>query len=196
MFVAQLRRALLAVLCSVPAIAVSACIAPQYPLGADNDQLSVGRLRSVWPVEVVVPPVKNVSGEDDLPLERFRSELRRGLVHRRYTPLAQGFVDRSITEASYRPGSLGEQAVLEVTITGWNTSRWRSHAALTVDLDIVMLDATDPDPSKALWGGHATRNVDLSRERNSYLSEAALLDRAVEVAVEGVLASLPRREGE
>lgn len=87
--------------------------------------------------------------------------------------------------------------MLEVTIAGWNASRWRSHAALTVNLDIVMLDATDPDPVEGAVGRSRDAQRRLpQRERNSYLSEAALLDRAVEVAVEACSASLPRREGE
>jgi hypothetical protein len=196
MSVAQLRHWILSAAVLAPLCALPSCLAPQFELGADNENLNVGRLRSVWPVEVVVPPIKNTSGVSDVPVDELRRQFRRGLVQRFYTPLAQEFVDgsASATEASYGAGSLGEQAVLDVTVTGWNTTRWRSHATLTVDVDILLLDATDPDPAKALWGGHATRVVDLSRERNSFIDEAKLMQRAVEVTVDGIMTSLPQRE--
>ena len=65
-----------------------------------------------------------------------------------------------------------------------------------VDLDVYLLDAGEPETSKALWGGHATRTVDLSTQRSSFISEGAMLQRAVELAVEEPLASLPAREAE
>ncbi len=196
MFAAQSRRALALSLAALLSGSFVGCIAPQYQVGIGNENLSVGRLSTVRPVEVVVPPIRDATGDGTLPLAELRAAFQRGLVQRRYTPLALAFVDNNIgvAEASYRPGALGEQAVLDVTVTGWDLSRWRSHATLTVDIDIWMLDATDPDLAKALWGGHVTREVDLSRERSNYLSDEELTRRALAVAVEGILASLPPRD--
>ena len=61
---------------------------------------------------------------------------------------------------------------------------------------MYLLDAAEPETSKALWGGHATRSVDLSAQRASFISDGAMLQRAVEVAVEETLASLPARDAE
>jgi hypothetical protein len=175
---------------------LSGCIGPMYPLGADNEGLVVGRLNTVKPLEIAVPSVINKTGNSYLPLKSLRAEFQRGLVHRRYSPLALEYVDRGAgaTEASYSAGSSGEQAVLQVTLTGWDTSRWRSHAVLVVDAEVYLLDATNPDPSQALWGGPVKRTVDLALQRNTFINDQAMLQRAVEETVEGILASLPARE--
>lgn len=194
---AQPRRRLLFSLAFVAAFA-AACAAPPRQRGIDNEGLVVGRLKTVNPLEVVVPPIENHTGKAGLPLGALRTEFQEGLVALRYSPLALDFVDRTAraSEASYRPGTLGEQATLRVVLTGWDTSRWASHASLVVDADVYMLDAAEPDTAKALWGGHATRSIDLSAQRTTFISEAAMLQRAVELAVDGILASLPARDPE
>jgi hypothetical protein len=191
------RRPVLA-LAALATLFAASCAAPLKPRGLGNDGLVVGRLKSVNPLEVAVPKVENASGQRNVPLEALRAEFQKGLVRLRYSPLALEYVDRNVqvTEASYAPGTLGEQASLKVVVTGWDTSRWNSHANLVVDLDVYLLDAAEPETSKALWGGHATRTVDLSGQRASFISEGAMLQRAVELAVEETLASLPARDAE
>jgi hypothetical protein len=182
----------------VLAAAFASCSTSFRPRGAANDALVTSRLREVRPIEIAVPPVENHTGAEDLPLDALRQEFQRGLVKRRYTPLALTYVDKnaSATEASYRPGALGEQASLRVVLTGWDTSRWRSHSRLVVDADVYLLDAAQPEIAKALWGGHATRTIDLSLQRGNFINDAAMLQRAVELFVDEVLGSLPPRDAE
>jgi hypothetical protein len=183
---------------AVLAVLVSACAAPIRPRGIDTEGLVVGRLKSVNPLEVVVPRIENKTGKPDLPLSVMRDDFQKGLIALRYSPLSLDFVDRnvSLAEASYSPGALGEQATLKVVLTNWDNSRWSSHATLVVDADVYLLDAKDPDPAHALWGGHTTRTVDLSRQRQQFISDEAMLRRAVELTVDGILVALPSRDPE
>lgn len=199
----SLRRRWLAVLplalcCAVAGSAVSGCASSHKVRGADNEGLSTGRLATVNPLEVVVPPIENQSGRDGLPLDALRTRFHSGLVKLRYTPLALDYVDRnaSAVEASYRPGALGEQASLRVVLTGWDDSLWKSRSRLVVDADVYLLDAREPELSRALWGGHVTRTIDLSRQAAALPTAGAMLDRAVAEFVDGVLASLPARNPE
>ena len=198
MHFASTRNLVSVALVSVLAFASSSCNATHVPRGADNEGLVTGRLLSVNPLEVVVLPIENHTGDASVPCAAIREEFQKGLVQLRYSPLALSFVDRSsgVVEASYKPGALGEHAVLRVVLTGWDDSRWKSHAHLVVDADVYMLDAANPDPSMALWGGHAVRTADLELQRNSVAGDGALLQRAVEEVVNGILGSLPARNPE
>ena len=195
---ASKRNALSIAFLAVVAFAQSSCNSTHVPRGADNEGLVTGRLLSVNPLEVVVLPIENHTGDASVPCAAMREQFQQGLVQLRYSPLALSFVDRSsgVVEASYKPGALGEHAVLRVVLTGWDDSRWKSHAHLVVDADIYMLDAANPDPSMALWGGHAVRTVDLELQRNSVAGDEALRQRAVEEVVSGILGSLPARNPE
>lgn len=193
----SLRRSSFLSLAVVAAL-LSSCNTPIRPRGIDTEGLVVGRLKSVNPLEVVVPRIENKTGKSDLPLAEMREEFQKGLVALRYSPISLDYVDRNVnvTEASYAPGALGEQATLKVVLTNWDSARWSSHATLTVDADVYLLDANDPDPSHALWGGHTTRTVDLSRQRQQFISDEAMLRRAVELTVDGILVALPSRDPE
>jgi hypothetical protein len=192
------RRVPFAALALAAILAGASCSSTRPPRGASNDGLVTRRLDQVRPVEIVVPPVENHTGNPRVPVEAMRAEFQRGLVQRRYSPLALAYVDEhgTPTEASYRPGSLGEQAVLRVVLTGWDTARWASHSILVIDADVALLDASSPELSESLWGGHTTRTIDLSLQRGSFINEEAMLERAVELFADEVLAALPSRSAE
>jgi hypothetical protein len=177
---------------------LASCSTPHAPRGASNDGLKTSRLNEVRPVEIVVPPIQNHTGNARVPVAAMRSEFQKGLVQRRYSPLSLAYVDKQAKpmEASYRPGTLGEQAVLRVVLTGWDTSRWTSHSRLVIDADVALLDAQAPDLSKSLWGGHATKTIDLALQRDSFINEDAMLERAVQMFADEVLATLPARSAE
>lgn len=165
------------------------------PKGADNPDLHVGRLKQVNPLEIAVLPVTNNTGKDDLPLERMREDFYKGLVRRYYTPLALSFVDqKTAVEASYTPGELQENAVLQVFLTSWDDSRWTANGEVTIEGDVFLLDVSNPTTSQALWGGRFSRRVSMSLDRASSPTDADLKNRAVDRFVEDVLASLPVRD--
>jgi hypothetical protein len=172
----------------------SACTSTHNQLGFDNDALVTQRLAAVNPADVVVLPIENQTGREDLPLDEIRAEFQSGLIKRLYSPLALDYVDRAAVEASYRPGTLGEQGVLQVVITGWDDSMWRSHSRLIVDADVYMLDAAAPERSSALWGGHAKRRIELTNQRVPGANPNSLMPDALRELAAGILVSLPARD--
>lgn len=178
-------------------ISSSACQSTAVlPPGADNPGLTSGNLRSTNPLDVAVLNVENTTGREDLPTLELRKLMHQGLVERHYSPLGLEYVDRKTTEASYRPGASNENAILQVVITGWNDINWRTHATLTIDADIWLMDSERPTTSQALWGGHVSRNLDMSRERTVLATEKALMTATLEQFTSSVLASLPARNPE
>lgn len=184
--------------CASSSVSLTSCAASHKVRGADNEGLSTGRLAAVNPLEIVVPRIENQSSVAGIPLDELRARFHAGLVTLRYTPLALEYVDRhgAAIEAGYRPGELGEQATLRVVLTGWDDSLWKSRSRLVVDADVYLLDAREPELTRALWGGHVTRTIDLSRQVAATPTAAAMMDRAVNEFVDGVLASLPPRNPE
>ena len=187
-------RVLLASLAAL--LPLSGCASIQPPREASVEGLGVGRLKQVNPLDVVVLPIENHSGRSGLPLDTMRREFQEGLVKLRYSPLALDYVDRQVVEATYNPGDLREQAVLQVFVTGWDDRLWATHTKLTIDAEVFLLDARNPEAGQALWGGRVSRKLDLGRERGAIASEERLLARAVEDFVQDVLSTLPARNPE
>lgn len=197
-FSSRLVATLILLGCAALPVALTGCAASHKVRGADNEGLSTGRLGVVNPLEIVVPRIENQSSVAGIPLDELRAKFHAGLIKLRYTPLALDYVDRNAAavEAGYRPGELGEQATLRVVLTGWDDSLWKSRSRLVVDADIYLLDAREPELTRALWGGHVTRTIDLSRQVAAAPTAGAMMERAVTEFVDGVLASLPPRNPE
>lgn len=178
----------------------SACSSVRIaPKGADNENLHTGRLQHVNPLEIAVLRVQNSTGVESLPLEHLRSALASQLVEQRYSPLSLSFVDSKLadtTEASYTPGELQENAVLQTFLTKWDESRWRSHSEVTVAGEIYLLDVASPDVSRSLWGGRFERAVSVADLRAAIPTDTELRERLVERLADEVLASLPARNPE
>ena len=192
-------RTLLLVLAT--AVLPTACrMSPEPPWGHDNDSLVIGRLAQVNPRDIVVMPVTNLTGNSKVPLEGLRSAFQSGLVARRYSPLALDFVDSQTLEASYEEdasyeiGSLQEQGVLQVAITGWDDSNWLNRSRLEISADVHLLDAGIWGNGEALWGGPVTRVIDLDLDPTSLVNAGKRLQRAVDLFAAQVLASLPARD--
>ena len=168
----------------------------KLPQGADVEGLTPrgDRLATVNPMDVVVLPIENPNELADLPLEQLRADFHELLVTRRYSPLGLEYTDRRVVDAFYTPGDLQEQAVLKVVITGWDTSAWAARSRLLVEADVWLLDARDPRPEAALWGGHVSRRISMAGEAGATTGPKGLYQRAVRRFVEDVLASLPARD--
>jgi hypothetical protein len=190
------RPSLFLAACALALSFAPACNAPVKQHGFDNEGLVTGRLAAVNPLDVVVLKPENHTGRNDVPLDLLRRELQSELVTLRYSPLALDYVDKSAIPASYRPGALGEQGVLQTFITGWDDSHWRSNGRLVIDADIYLLDSADPATERALWGGHVTRTLEMAAARESTATQEALLHQAVARFVGETLASLPPRNPE
>lgn len=178
-------------------VASSACKSSAVlPPGADNPGLTAGDLRSSNPLDVAVLGIENKTGREGLPTSELRELIHAGLVERHYSPLALAYVDRKTTEASYRPGSSNENAVLKFVLTRWDDALWRTHSTLTIEGEIWLLDAANPSTAQALWGGKVERRMDMARERQVLATESALMTRTLSDFTTAVLASLPARRPE
>jgi hypothetical protein len=177
--------------------ALTGCDSPRTaPRGADNLELHTGKLKQANPLEIAVLPVQNNTGAENVPLDALRRSFHHGLVRQRYTPLALEYVDSKIVEASYTPGEANENAILQVFVTRWDDSRWKSSAELRIDGEVYLLGVGSSDPSKALWGGKFSRSVSVLARRQVVASDGELMSEALQQFADDVLASLPARNPE
>jgi hypothetical protein len=173
----------------------SGCSGPQTTRGISTISSGGALLEEKSPLEVVVAPVINASGNADVPAAHLRNAFQQGLVQRRYSPLALEFVDKKVghaSQASYRPGSLDEEAVFQIAIEHWDSSLWEIHSALMVKMQVRMLDARDPT-APALWTARVDRRFDFTRDRERFTTEDAALRHASEEIAAEMLAALPTR---
>jgi hypothetical protein len=160
--------------------------------GQAVETASTAKLDQKRPVDIVVAPVENGTGHKDVPLAAMREAFEKGLVRRRYSPLATEYVDRRVVDATYTPGSLQEEAVLQITIETWDTSLLETRGALVVKARARMLDAKDPANGQ-LWSGAIDHRFDLQANREHFSTRTAMLQHACEKVAEEVLAALPAR---
>ena len=171
---------------------LAACNELPHRRGEKVETASNAKLEQQKPVDVVVAPVENVTKSKDVPLAAMREAFEKGLVRRRYSPLATEYVDRRVVDASYTPGTLKEEAVLQITIETWDTSLLESRGALIVKARARLLDAKDPTNGQ-LWSGSVDQRFDLNVNRENYSTRTAMLQHACERIADEVLAALPAR---
>jgi len=174
------------------AAVLAACSELPRRRGQAVESTSTPKLDQQKPVDVVVAPVENETGRKDVPLAAMREAFEKGLVRRRYSPLATEYVDRRVVDASYTPGSLHEEAVLQVTIETWDVSLLETRGALIVKAHARLLDAKDPTNGQ-LWSGAIDHRFDLDATREHYSTKAAMLQQACERIADEILAALPAR---
>ncbi len=180
-------------------IPVAACIAlaacssiPKRP-GSSVETLSPSNVAARSPVDVVIAPIANPSGKASVPSEMLRESFHDGLVKRRYSPLALTYVDRKVVDASYKPGTLQEEAVLQVTVERWDDSLWDSHRAVTLRIAARLIDAANPSGGD-LWAGRLERRFDVDKGGESTLGADGLMRKACESIAAELLAALPARD--
>ena len=183
------RTSLLALTC---AAALAACNELPRRRGESVQTVSSGKLEKRNPIDLVVAPIENAKGNKSVPLASLREAFQKGLVRRRYSPLALEYVDRKVVDAAYTPGSLKEEAVLQVTVESWDTSLLDTRGALIVKAHARLVDAENPTNGQ-LWGGFIDHRFDLEGVREQFSTQAALLEYACGQIAEEVLAALPAR---
>jgi len=126
-----------------------------------------------------------------LPTSNLRAALQTGLVQRRYSPLNLDLVDTKVVNAAYRPGSLDEQAVLQLTVERWDTSLWTVRQSITATLDARFLSPT----GTVLWSGRLEdTRFDFADVKDQFTTETALIRHACNKVTTELLAALPPRE--
>ncbi len=158
-----------------------------------------GGLAAVNPNDVVVAPIEFAEEGLQAPEQLLRQAAVGSLIARRYAPLSLGFVDASIPDAlaggvlkaSYRPGSLGEDAVLRIIVHGWDTSLWDLRKALMVDLEFIMEDPGNG--GQELWHARLKQRFDFEKQARTAATESALLSAATRVVTDEICSQLPPR---
>lgn len=165
--------------------------------GSSVEASSAGRLEAASPIDIVVAPIENASASKRVPMAELRDAFEGALVQRRYTPLATEYVDTQVVDATYRPGALREDAVLQVAVESWDETLWATHGVITARLRAALVDARGAQASggtQALWSGKVERRFELGKDRDSFTSEAPRRRLISEVIAEELLAALPARQ--
>jgi hypothetical protein len=160
---------------------------PKPPADGEVRTSGSALLEARSPMEVVVAPIQ---GGAMVPGEDLRHGFQQALIARRYSPLALRQVDKKIVDASYKPGSLAEQAVFETKIARFDTSLFDTNGAITVSMTMRMVDSAD---GTVLWTGSVERRFDCSSHKDQYATSAARLRAACEYITGEVLEALPAR---
>jgi hypothetical protein len=168
----------------------TACKTTPTPVGIGTRSEGAVKIMERAPIDIAVLPVVNNAGKN-VPVKLVRGSFQQGLVERHYSPLALDYVDRNITEASYKPGASQEQAVCTIEITRWDTSLWETHNALQIDLVVRIVDAVS---GSELWKGTVNKRFDLGPEIDNLPTETQRMQRASDILAAEVLQKLPVRQ--
>ena len=182
----------LSLLALATSAALSSCNDLPRRRGEAVQTVSSGKLEKKNPIDVVVPPIENATAEQDVPLAMLRGAFQKGLLRRRYSPLALDYIDGKVVDAAYTPGSLKEEAVLQVTVETWDTSLLETRGVLNVKAHAKLIDAENPGNGQ-LWGGFIDHRFELEDQRERFSSREALLEYACGQIADEVLAALPAR---
>ncbi len=152
------------------------------------------------PSDVVVAPVQVAVDGLLVPTEDLRRSIVRGLIKRRYAPLSLEFVDEAgrigaegVAEASYRPGTLNEEVVCQLIVHDWNSGLWETRRAFEVDLELRMIDASNP-MGAPLWVGRLPGRFNYGDQETAFATEGAHFRGALDQLVAELLAVMPARE--
>lgn len=95
--------------------------------------------------------------------------------------------------ASYAPGDLGEDAVLQITITRWDDRNWAVRRRVGVGIEAKMIDPADPF-GPPLWAGRLDRDFEPGTSVGGTLIAAKAQDIIAEEIFRELLVRMPARE--
>ncbi len=176
------------------ALAGMACQQLPRQVGKEVQVLEVGALAERNPADVAVLPIEIAARGVGVDGVRMRRAFQRGLVKRRYSPLAIDFIDSRTVNASYVYGTLGEEAVCQIVVHGWDDTLWETHRVIDLDVALRMVDPARPD-GPSLWAGRLAARIDVNRHAN-VMGEMALRDEVLEELASELLAAMPARRTE
>lgn len=179
------------------ALALGAVGCQELPVhhGDKVQVLERGALEDRNPADVVVAPVELDAQLQEagvrVPDQILREVISEALVKRHYSPLSLDFVDSRVVDASYRGGSLGEDAVCRIVVHRWDERLWETGRMLDVDVELRLQDAQDPSGG-TLWSARFPGRIDATGEE-SHVTEAAMYRWAVSQVGAELAGALPPR---
>lgn len=166
---------------------LAACQTDNHKPQTMTDALPSRGLEDAQPADVAVAPVHDTTGAA-VPLDALRQALYGGLVDRLYSPVRLEYADRQWTDAAFG-GAGAAEAVLDVTVTKWDTTHVPQRGVVLARAEARLLDAKAPD-GMPLWAVGVTRRLDLGGPNPPAGWEA----HAAELLAHEVLAELPQRD--
>jgi hypothetical protein len=188
----------------LPLLTLTSCYTlPEVPGTSVQVIYSEGGMNTRSPVDIVVAPVLDETGHSLAPCEVLRGAFADALVRRRYSPLSIGYIASTMeTEtpgvegtpvpASYHPGTLGEDAVLRVSVKNWDMSAWEASQQLGVTIEVWMVDSTDA-VGMELWGARYEKTLDMTLAKNKYPTESILIEHCCELIAAELMECMPAR---
>jgi hypothetical protein len=165
-------------------------------VGAKVQVQPEGRLAAANPSDIAIAPIENLSPTAGVPELELRRAASSFLPRKRYSPLKLENVDGALVgvePATYRPGTLREDAVLELTVHAWDDSLWDLRRTLTVDIEARLVEAGGQG-GPALWTGRLSQRFDLTSSLHEAGSGESLVQPACDLILEELLAPLPSRD--
>jgi len=195
-------------------LAAAACQTTPRLLGRDT-QVTLGPLERLNPSDIAVAPIRLSEGAEKAPVSALRRAAQVGLARRRYSPLSTSLVDATVEaassavagipgeaggtyaagtmEASYAPGDLGEDAVLQITITRWDERSWSIRRRVGVGIEARMVDPADPF-GPALWAGQLDRDFEPAMSSSGTMIASRAQSVVAEEIFKELLARMPSRD--
>lgn len=165
-------------------------------VGAKVQVQPEGRLAAANPSDIAIAPIENLSPTSGVPELELRRAASAFLPRKRYSPLKLENVDGALVgvePATYQPGTLREDAVLELTVHAWDDSLWDLRRTLTVDIEARLVESSGQG-GPALWTGRLSQRFDLTSSLHESGSGTSLIQPACQLILEELLAPLPARD--
>jgi hypothetical protein len=183
-------RSLLTPLLLLAALLGSACQSLPDPPGKNVTEIFHGTLETVQPADIVVAPITVEGNAAVVPSMELRKAFQRNLILRRYSALALPYTDRRVVNASYKSGSLYEDAILKIVVKTWDMSRWNSNKEVAVVMEAWMLSSED---ESQLWGGRFEKTFYLKNEMANRPTEKGAFEETANQIAEALMEIMPAR---
>ena len=201
----------------ISALTLTACRTTPRLAGRDTQVLVQGRLAALNPADIAVAPVILASADIEAPIKHIRRGAQFGLATRLYSPLSSQVVDQSISgggnpggnpdgeaptvftpstvNASYVPGDLAEDAVLEIFIERWDSTNWDIRRSVDVAIEVRLVDPRDPTGPE-LWAARIDRKFDFTSSIGTRTAGPKATQAACDKIFRELMAKLPIRNVE
>lgn len=192
----------------ISALTLTACQTTPRIKGRDTQVLAQGRLAALNPTDIAVAPVILASADISAPVDHIRRGAQYSLATRLYSPLSADIVDQSIgggvdagpltftpgtVNASYVPGDLAEDAVLEIFVERWDSTNWDIRRSVDVAIEVRMIDPRDPTGPE-LWAARIDRKFDFTSSIETRIGGSKATQVACNKIFRELMAKLPVRD--
>ena len=106
-------------------------------------------------------PIRNQSGNEDVPVELIREAFASTLIDRLYSPLGLDYVDVNWVDSSFG-GTPAPDALLVVALTEWDDMHLYSTGIVSAAADLFLFEGGSTTGAH-LWGLTLRREIDVGQ---------------------------------